>query len=194
MIIGYYEQSFFGGGTYYKLTKRDNEDKYKLEYSKSEVPNYIPNAEEYIKKYEILQVDNEYFEGKIKIEYIEPNLDIESIKEYALKCDWKRISRKKYEDNDILDGLGWDFYIEFGNQKYLLSGYEKFPEEIIKIVDMLENISKIYLEEIVKNQKDIEIINKHKNKNITVMKHLQKKKIIDRKTLKDFIDKYKKYE
>lgn len=194
MIIGYYEQAFFMGGTYYKLTKKDNEDKYKLEYSHSVVPNYIPNAEEYIKKYESLNLDDEYFEGKIKTEYIESNLDIEALIEYVLKCDWKRISKKKYDDKDILDGLGWDFYIEFENKKYLVSGYEKFPEEITKIIDVLKNISNTYLEEITENQKEKEIIISNKKKNISFMKYLNKKKIIDKKTLKNFIDSYKKYE
>jgi len=194
MIIGYYEQAFFMGGTYYKLAKKDNEDKYKLEYSHSVVPNYIPDAEEYIKKYDSLNVDDEYFEGKIKTEYIESNLDIEALIEYVLKCDWKRISKKKYEDKDILDGLDWDFYIEFDNRKYLVSGYEKFPEEITKIIDALENISKTYLERRTKNQKDIEIINSNKKKNISFMKYFNKKNIIDKKTLKNFIDSYKKYE
>ena len=194
MIIGYYEQAFFMGGTYYKLTKKDNEDKYKIEYSHSVIPNYIPEAEEYIKKYDSLNVDNEYFEGKIKTEYIESNLDIEALIEYVLKCDWNRISKKKYDDKDILDGLGWDFYIEFENKKYLVSGYEKFPEEITKIIDVLKNISNTYLEEITENQKEKEIIISNKKKNISFMKYLNKKKIIDKKTLKNFIDSYKKYE
>ena len=121
-------------------------------------------------------------------------MDIEALIEYVLKCDWKGISKKKYDDKDILDGLGWDFYIEFGNQKYLLSGYEKFPEEITKIIDVLKNISNTYLEEITENQKEKEIIISNKKKNISFMKYLNKKKIIDKKTLKNFIDSYKKYE
>ena len=47
MIIGYYEQIFFGGGTYYKLSKKDEEEMYKIEYSHSANPNIIPKAEEY---------------------------------------------------------------------------------------------------------------------------------------------------
>lgn len=27
MIIGYYDQAFFGGGSYYKLSKKENEEK-----------------------------------------------------------------------------------------------------------------------------------------------------------------------
>lgn len=34
----------------------------------------------------------------------------------------------------------------------------------------------------------------HKKSNISFMKHLHKKKIIDKKELKDFIEHYKKYE
>ena len=44
MIIGYYEQIFFGGGTYYKLSKKDEEVKYKIEYSHCAIPNNIPKA------------------------------------------------------------------------------------------------------------------------------------------------------
>ena len=40
--------NFFGGGTYYKLSKKDEEEKYKIEYSHSANPNIIPKAEEYI--------------------------------------------------------------------------------------------------------------------------------------------------
>ena len=49
MIVGFYSQVFFGGGTYYKLSKRDDEEKYKFEYCKAIMPNHIPGAEEYIK-------------------------------------------------------------------------------------------------------------------------------------------------
>ena len=39
--------NFLGGGTYYKLSKKDEEEKYKIEYSHSANPNIIPKAEEY---------------------------------------------------------------------------------------------------------------------------------------------------
>lgn len=198
MIIGYYEQIFFGGGTYYKLSKKDEEIKYKIEYSHSANPNIIPKAEEYIKKYDTLNFENErrkeYFEGKIKVDYIEMNSYIETLITYINRCDWENISKKEYRDDGILDGLGWDFYIEFNNKKFEIHGYEKFPEEVLKVLDILKNISKNYLEEIIPNKKDIEIIMSHKKSNISFMKHLRKKKIIDKKQLKDFIEHYKKYE
>ena len=40
MIVGYYHQIFFGGGTYYKLSKKDNEDKYKFENTNYPITNY----------------------------------------------------------------------------------------------------------------------------------------------------------
>lgn len=198
MIIGYYEQSFFGGGTYYKLSKKDEETKYKIEYSHCSIPNNIPKAEEYIKKYDTLSLEEERwkedFEGKIKVDYIEMNSYIETLMTDINKCDWESISKKEYRDDGILDGLGWDFYIEFNNKKFEIHGYEKFPEEVLKVLEILKNISETYLEKIVPNKKDIEIIMSHKKSNISFMKHLRKKKVIDKKQLKDFIEHYKKYE
>lgn len=197
MIIGYYQQAFFGGGTYYKITKKDNENQYKIEYSHSAVPNNIPKAEEYIKKYEDLKMDDnkqkEYFKGKIKTKYIETNSYIELLIKYINKCDWESISKKEYIDDGILDGLGWDFFIEFNNKQFEIRGYEKFPEEVLKVLNILKNISETYLEEIVPNKKDIEMIMRYKKSNIAVMKILHKQKIIDKETLKDFIKGYKKY-
>lgn len=56
----------------------------------------------------------------------------------------------------------WKFYIEFNNQKYEIQGYEKIPEEVLKVLEILKNISETYLEKIVPNKKEIEIIMKHK--------------------------------
>ena len=198
MIIGYYEQSFFGGGTYYKLSKKDEEAKYKIEYSHCAIPNNIPKAEEYIKKYDTLSLEDERwkedFEGKIKVHYIEMNPYIETLISYINKCDWESISKKEYRDDGILDGLGWDFFIEFNNKQFEIHGYEKFPEEVLKVLEILKNILETYLEEIVPNKKDIEMIMRYKKSNIAVMKILHKQKLIDKKELKDFIKQYKKYE
>ena len=100
---------------------------------------------------------------------------------------------KEYIDDGILDGLGWDFFIEFNNKQFEIRGYEKFPEEVLKVLNILKNISETYLEEIVPNKKDIEMIMRYKKSNIAVMKILHKQKIIDKETLKDFIKGYKKY-
>lgn len=40
---------FFGGGYYYKISKKENESKYKFEMCHSEVPNDVPKGEKYIK-------------------------------------------------------------------------------------------------------------------------------------------------
>ena len=53
MIIGYYSQSFFGGGYYYKISKKKDEKQYKIETVHSATPNYIPNADKYIKEYDV---------------------------------------------------------------------------------------------------------------------------------------------
>lgn len=168
MIIGYYEQSFFGGGTYYKLSKKDNESKYKIEYAHSAVPNYIPEAEKYIKMYENLQIKYdkfcEEFADKIKIEYIDSNRKIKKIIDYIAKCNWKEISKKDYTDNVIDDGANWELYVEINNKKYYIKGYEDYPKEIKKITRELDRIYKIYLERIKANSKDKEIINKNRKK------------------------------
>lgn len=114
--------------------------------------------------------------------------------EYITKYDWNKIAKKEYRDDDVDDGICWNFYIEFNNQKYEINGYEKFPEEVTKIVNILKSILEEYLEEIVPNKKNIETIMRHKKGNILFMKFLNKKKIIDKKTLKDFMNQYKKYE
>lgn len=148
MIIGYYQQIFFGGGTYYKLSNKDGEEKYKIEYSHSAVPNYIPKAKQYIKKYETLRIEEErkkeYFKGKIKAEYISEDSEIYILLDYITKCDWENISKKEYND-DMLDGVNWYFYIAFDNKQYEIHGYEKFPEKITKIIETLENISNKYI-------------------------------------------------
>lgn len=48
MIVGYYEQAFFGKGTYYKTSKKDDESKYKIAYAHSDVLNYVTNTKKSI--------------------------------------------------------------------------------------------------------------------------------------------------
>lgn len=196
MIIGYYQQAFFGGGTYYKLTKKDDETKYKIEYSHSAVPNYIPEAEKFIKKYETLCIEDdslcECFEGKIRSKYLDVNKNIGKLVNYILKCNWEQICKMKYIDDDVYDGTNWELYIEINNKKYKIEGCEIYPKEIQRIIQNLDEISIKYLDKIEQNRKDKEIINNNRNNNTAVMKFLYEKKIINKKTLKDFIDKYKK--
>lgn len=184
MIIGYYEQSFFGGGTYYKLSKRDNESRYRMEYSHSVVPNYIPEAENFIKEYETLKIkdDNFYenFEGKIKSKFIDSNKEIEELINYILKCNWKRISKKDYTD-DVDDGTNWELYIDIDNERCYIDGYEKYPKEIQQVIKKLNELSTQYLEKIKPNKKDKEVIDKNRKNNIKVMKSLNKKNVIDKR-------------
>lgn len=194
MIIGYYEQSFFGGGTYYKLSKRDNESRYKMEYSHSTIPNYIPEVENFIKEYETLKIEDDNFcgnfEGKIKSKFIDSNKEIEELINYILKCNWKRISKEDYTD-DVDDGTNWELYIDIDNKRYHIDGYEKYPKEIQQVIKKLNELSRQYLEKIKSNKKDKEVIDKNMKNNIKVMKFLHKKNVIDKKTLKDYINNYK---
>lgn len=149
MIIGYYEQAFFGGGTYWKLAKKDNEIKYKIEYAHSDFPNHIPEAEDYIKRYENLSIDNslnKYFKSKIKSKYIDTNNDIEDLINYVLKIDLEKVSKSKYSYDNIDDGTNWKIYIEINNKKYTICGYETWPKEIEKIVKLMGKIVSKYLD------------------------------------------------
>lgn len=143
MIIGYYGQAFFGGGTYYKLSKQKSDDKYKFEYIRTIIPNYISNAEEYIKKYETLTIEGikkkEYFAGKNKVVYLEKNSDIEKILNIIENSNWNSITNKKY-DSENLDDENWDFYIDYENNNYFIEGYSVHPKEIEIIYSLFEKI------------------------------------------------------
>lgn len=79
MIIGIYKQSFFGGGYYYKISKKENESKYKFEMCHSAVPDDVPKGEEYIKKYDTIEFnecigfEKEEMDSKLQVRYIEEN-------------------------------------------------------------------------------------------------------------------------
>lgn len=144
MIIGYYGQIFFGGGTYYKLSKKESEDKYKFEYIHTIIPNYISNAEEYIKKYETLKIDGtkqkDFFVGENTVAYFEINATIDEILNIVKNSDWDDISNKKYTSEE-LDNENWDFYIEFENgAKSFINGYAVHPKEIEKIYKLFKNL------------------------------------------------------
>lgn len=146
MIIGYYGQIFFGGGTYYKLSKKENEDKFKFEYIHTIVPNYISNAEEYIKRYETLTIDglkrNDCFVGENTVAYFEIDPIIKEILHIVKNSNWVDISNKKY-DSEELDDENWDFYIECENGiKYFTQGYSVHPEEIEKIYSLFKDLKK----------------------------------------------------
>ena len=142
MIIGYYHQLFFGGGTYYKLSKKAQDCKYKFEYCHSVIPNYIPNAEEFIKEYNTLSFKDEKFKElneKLKVKNIEFNNYINEIIEIVNNSDWNKISNQEYTSNN-LDDVCWDFYIEAENKKYFIKGYSVYPIEIEKIYDIFEKM------------------------------------------------------
>lgn len=148
MIIGYYEQALFGRATYCKLTKKDNEIKYKIEYVYSDFPNHIPEAEDYIKRYKNLSIDNslyKQFQNKVKNKYIDTNNDIEKLIEYILKVNLEKVSKSIYSYDDIDDGTNWEIYIEINNKKYTICGYEIWPKEIEKIIRFMSIIVSKYL-------------------------------------------------
>lgn len=143
MIIGYYHQIFFGGGTYYKLSKKENEDIYKFEYCHSAVPNHIPNAEEFIKSYQTLSIKDKSFkeiESKLMVKNIKSNTYINDIINIIKESDWDNIRKKKYT-SDNLDDVCWYFYIEDDeDHKYSINGYSVYPVEIENIYELLKKI------------------------------------------------------
>ena len=146
MIIGYYHSVFFGGGTYFKLSKNSNDNFFKFEYCHSAVPNYIPNAEMYIKTYNTLSFDNERFknlEKNLKVKNIKDNSYINEIISIIEKTDWERIENEKYS-SDNLDDVCWCFYIENDqNKKYFIQGYSVYPNEIESIYNLFKTINKL---------------------------------------------------
>ena len=147
MIIGYYEQSFFGGGTYIKLSRKENND-YKIESITSEVPNYIPDAEEYIKKYESIQKSEKFsnFFGTKTLLFggnIIESVELQKFIGYIKTLDFKSLIEKKYYNQNILDGLSWEIFIELDEKTWYIQGYEDMPKEIEEIrkglVNFVEN-------------------------------------------------------
>lgn len=148
LIIGYYGQAFFGGGTYIKLSmNKSNDDRYKIEYLHSAVPNYIENAEDYITKFETIDIKksmyyNDYKKNIIE-KWIEKNIYINELEVFVNSLNLEKIAKRIYNDDNVLDGLCWDFYILKNNKQYKISGYEDMPKELEKIIDYLEKIVKL---------------------------------------------------
>lgn len=152
MIIGYYEQSFFGGGTYIKLSRKENDD-YKIESITSEVPNYIPDAEEYIKKHESIQKSEKFsnFFGRKALLFggnIIESVELQKFIGYIKTLDFKSLIEKKYYNQNILDGLSWEIFIELDEKTWHIQGYEDMPKEIEEIrkglVNFVENTCSIF--------------------------------------------------
>lgn len=138
MIIGYYEQSSYGA-IYYKLTKREEKNRFKLEFINSITPNYIPKAVKSLFKYDTLFVDsNSDFIGENKVSYFKPNPNTDDLLKYISKCNWKYVSKKEALKSDVAT---WYFYLEFNNQKYKINGSDNLPREILKTIKMVKNIS-----------------------------------------------------
>ena len=201
MIIGYYHQIFFGGGTYYKLSKKEDEKKYKFEYCHQSVPNHIPGAEEYIKKFDTLEIKEkrfkEYFEGKIVEIYLEEtNPEIEKIMEIVNDTNWDYISKQEYTDN-TLDDVCWDFYIKNNiDTDYSISGYAIYPKEIRNIYQIFNKMKETYIGNVKLNKTDLENILKNKKSNLAFIKHMAKRGNLayTKEDFKNKKEQYKNYE
>ena len=200
MIIGYYHQSIFGGATYFKLTKKDNEEQYKFEYCHQVVPNYIPNACDYIKKYDTLIIEEkrlqEYFQGKIvKIDLVY-NVEIKNIVDILNNANWDIIYKHEYTSEN-LDDVHWKFYIEDGLDKVIfIDGYSVYPKEIDEIYNIFEKMKEKYIGEVEPNKKDLENILRNKESNLSFIKYMAKKGRLGYKKedIKIQKEKYKNYE
>lgn len=200
MIIGYYHQVFFGGGTYFKLSKKEEEKKYKIEYCHQSVPNHIPGAEEYIKKVDTLKIEEErfkeYFEGKIVEVYIESTPEIGKIIRIVNDTNWDYISKQEYT-SDTLDDVCWNLYIEndFGTN-YMIDGYSVYPKEIETIYKTFNEMKEKYIGNVELNKKDLENILSHKKSNLSFAKHMVKKGMLGytKEDVKKQKEKYKDYE
>ena len=149
MIIGYYEQSFFGGGYYYKISKKGNDLKYKFEMCHSAIPNYVPNAEEYISKYDTINFTEAEIlldmDSKLRKTHIQDDILIIELLKHLNNINLDELARKEYNNCDILDGTNWELYIEFKDKKYHIKGYEDQPKDIIKVVEFLYQIGEKYI-------------------------------------------------
>lgn len=147
LIIGYYGAAFFGGGTYIKLSKKENED-FKIEKIHSAVPNYIPNGEKYIKVHDKISFkDKEGFsfieddDPRLISIYIKENLKIRKLIDLVQNINLDKMSKTKYNDEGILDGLCWEFFIKLDNKSYEIEGYEKMPRKLEEVIKYLESIA-----------------------------------------------------
>lgn len=193
-------KAFSGGGTYFKLSKKNNEEMYKLEYCHQTVPNYIPDVEKYMKKYDTLRVEDnrfkEYFYGKISEIYLNINQYIENILNIIDNTNWTNIIKTAYTSMN-LDDINWDFYIENGTKKEVYKqGYSVYPKEIGTILTIFKNMKDDYIGKLELNKKDLECILSHKNSNLSFTKYMAKRKKLGytEEDVKEQKEKYKNYE
>lgn len=144
MIIGYYEQAYFYGGRYIKIFQ--NEDgKYNVEWIYSEEPNYIPEAEKFIKLKESILCSNEFLDffdrKQLSTELKEKeNKKVRNLIEYINSINLKRLARHKYDDKNVNDGTNRELFIEIRGKEYFIEGYEKTPKQVYEIIDYIEQI------------------------------------------------------
>ena len=146
---------FFGGGTYYKLSNQENEQKFKFEYCHSAVPNYIPEADNYIQKYDTLKIKDRRFKGKITIIFLDLNYEIKRIIDILNNVNWVSIAEKEYTSNE-LDDACWKFFNETDyHTHYLIEGYSLYPKEIEEIYKIFNKMKEKY----IKNGENIDEFN-----------------------------------
>lgn len=71
------------------------------------------------------------------------NIYINELEVFVNSLNLEKIAKRIYNDDNVLDGLCWDFYILKNNKQYKISGYEDMPKELEKIIDYLEKIVKL---------------------------------------------------
>ncbi len=174
MIIGYYEQAYFYGGKYIKIYQKEN-GKYNIEWIRSDEPNYIPEAEKFIKVKNSILDSNEFldlFDKKqldTKLKQKEDKYVIRLI-EYINTINLRKLAGRKYNDKKVDDGINWSLFIELNGKEYYIEGYEKTPKQVKKILEYIERIIneeiidedfKMYIDEIARKiKKDINIFQK----------------------------------
>ena len=151
MIIGIYKQSFFGGGYYYKISKKENEAKYKFEMCHSVIPNDVPGGAEYIREYNTIEFskcsayEKDIMNSKLNIRYLDKNILIDLLISNINSMDLEKIFSKEYYNSDTIDGENWCFFIEYKGNKHYIKGYGNKPEEIENVVYMLYKIGEKYI-------------------------------------------------
>lgn len=167
MIIGYYEEAYFDGGKYIKICQNED-DKYNIEWIYSKEPNYIPEADAFIKIKESILCSNEFldfFDKKQLCTELKEKEDekVKHLIEYINSINLNKISRHKYDAKNVEDGTDWELFIELKGKEYYINGYERKPKQIIEILEYIEKIInenvidehfEIYINEIAKKIKN----------------------------------------
>lgn len=144
MIIGYYEQADFYGGRYIKMYQIEN-GKYNIEWIYSEEPNYIPEAEKFIKVKESILCSNEFLDffdrKQLRTELKEKeDKQVMHLINYINSLDLKKLARHKSDYKNIDYGMNWELFIEVRGEEYYIKSYERISKQVYKIIEYIERI------------------------------------------------------